>query len=376
MIKALSARLYKERLAEFGRKISGETRLTPLLMLLAEEVRGMLRADRCTVFLADREKNILWSKIAQGLVGPRIRIPINSGVAGHVVETGRVVNIADAYKDGRFSKETDIITGYRTKTILAAPLRGRDGLILGVFQVLNKIRGRFNAEDEGLLQMISVIAATAVENAQLVEALRRSHLETIYRMAMVAEYRDQYDTAKHLRHISKYSAIVAEAMGLDYETIENIRYASPLHDVGKVAIPDAILLKPGKLTPEEFEVMKKHAVYGAEMLKGSSERIMQMAYNVALCHHERFDGTGYPRGVKGKDIPLEARIVAVVDVFDALTSKRVYKESWPVEEAVKYVRERSGADFDPDVVRIFETCLPHIQEIMAEDAPAGSPLSD
>ncbi|OGS10394.1 MAG: hypothetical protein A3J70_07580, partial [Elusimicrobia bacterium RIFCSPHIGHO2_02_FULL_61_10] len=272
MIKALSARLYKERLAEFGRKISGETRLTPLLMLLAEEVRGMLRADRCTVFLADREKNILWSKIAQGLVGPRIRIPINSGVAGHVVETGRVVNIADAYKDGRFSKETDIITGYRTKTILAAPLRGRDGLILGVFQVLNKIRGRFNAEDEGLLQMISVIAATAVENAQLVEALRRSHLETIYRMAMVAEYRDQYDTAKHLRHISKYSAIVAEAMGLDYETIENIRYASPLHDVGKVAIPDAILLKPGKLTPEEFEVMKKHAVYGAEMLKGSSER--------------------------------------------------------------------------------------------------------
>jgi HD-GYP domain-containing protein (c-di-GMP phosphodiesterase class II) len=332
--------------------IAAESHLDSLLTIIAEEVRNILSADRCSVFLVDPYKGELWTKVALGMEEKVLRIPLGQGIAGFVARTGSAVNIRDAYKDTRFAQDLDRITGYQTRTVLAVPLRGRDGRPLGVFEVLNKSKGSFTEEDEGLLRILATMAATFIENATLYEDLRRSHLETIYRMALVAEYRDQEDTGCHLRRMSRFAGILALGMGLSPAEAEDIRYAAPLHDIGKVAIPDSILRKPGKLTPEEYEEMKKHTVYGAKMLANAESRLLRLAAKVAIGHHERYDGTGYPYGLKGEQISLEARIVTVADVFDALSSKRVYKGEWTVEDALKYVEENAGKLFDPKVVAV------------------------
>ena len=341
-------------LARFGRLIAVETRLDTLLMIIAEEIRNILTADRCSVFLVDSYKGELWTKVALGNEDKILRIPIGQGIAGFVAKTGSAVNIRDAYRDTRFAQDLDRITGYQTRSVLAVPLKGRDGKALGVFEVLNKNKGSFNEEDEGLLRILATMAGSFIENATLFEDLRRSHLETIYRMALVAEYRDQEDTGKHLRRMSRFSGILASAMGLSYQESEDIRYASPLHDIGKVAIPDSILRKPGKLVPEEYDEMKRHTIYGSQMLANAESHLLRLAAKIAISHHERFDGTGYPYNLKGEAIPIEARIVSVADVFDALVSKRVYKEGWTIEDAKGYIKNESGKFFDPAVVdRLF-----------------------
>ncbi|NNN06616.1 MAG: GAF domain-containing protein [Elusimicrobia bacterium] len=354
-------------LARFGRMIAAESHLDGLLMIIAEEVRNILGADRCSVFLVDGYKGELWTKVALGLEEKILRIPLGQGIAGFVAKTGSAVNIRDAYKDTRFAQDLDRITGYQTRTVLAVPLRGRDGKALGVFEVLNKSRGPFTEEDEGLLRILATMAGSFIETATLYEDLRRSHLETIYRMALVAEYRDQEDTGRHLRRMSRFSGILALGMGLSAQEAEDIRYAAPLHDIGKVAIPDSILRKPAKLTPEEFEEMKKHTVYGAKMLINAESRLLRLAAKIAVGHHEWYDGTGYPSGLKGEAISLEARIVTVADVFDALSSKRVYKGAWTVEDALKYIEERSGRQFDPQVVAVLRERFPEILQARDEE---------
>ncbi len=354
-------------LARFGRMVAAETSLDTLLTIIAEEVRHILSADRCSVFLVDAYKGELWTKIALGMEEKVLRIPVGQGIAGFVARTGSAVNIRDAYKDTRFAQDLDRITGYQTRTVLAVPLRGRDGKALGVFEVLNKAKGSFTEEDEGLLRILATMAATFIENATLYDDLRRSHLETIYRMALVAEYRDQEDTGRHLRRMSRFSGILAQGMGLSFLEAEDIRYAAPLHDVGKVAIPDSILRKPAKLTPDEWEEMKKHTIYGAKMLANAESRLLRLAAKIAVGHHEFFDGTGYPYQLKGDAISLEARIVTVADVFDALSSKRVYKGEWTVDDAVAYIKERSGKQFDPKVVAVLLEKLPEILEARDEE---------
>lgn len=354
-------------LARFGRMVAAETSLDALLTIIAEEVRNILSADRCSVFLVDAYKGELWTKIALGMEEKVLRIPVGQGIAGFVARTGSAVNIRDAYKDTRFAQDLDRITGYQTRTVLAVPLRGRDGKALGVFEVLNKSKGSFTEEDEGLLRILATMAATFIENATLYDDLRRSHLETIYRMALVAEYRDQEDTGRHLRRMSRFSGILAQGMGLSFLEAEEIRYAAPLHDIGKVAIPDSILRKPAKLTPEEFDEMKKHTIYGAKMLANAESRLLRLAAKIAVGHHEWYDGTGYPYQLKGDAISLEARIVTVADVFDALSSKRVYKGEWTVTDALKYIQERAGKQFDPKVVAVLAEKFSEILEARDEE---------
>lgn len=355
-------------LARFGRRIASETRIDSLLTIIAEEVRHILNADRCSVFLIEVEKNELWTKVALGVGEKVLRIPIGQGIAGFVAKTGSAVNIRDAYRDTRFTQDFDRITGYQTKTLLAVPLKDREGRALGVFEVLNKSKGSFNEEDEGFLRILATIASSSIENAKLYENLRKSHLETIYRMAMVAEYRDQQDTASHLRRISKYTGLVAAELGLPLDLVEDLRYAAPLHDIGKVAIPDAILLKPGKLTPDEYEEMKKHPVYGGRMLENAESRLLKLGRNIALSHHEHWDGTGYPYGLRGEEIPLEARIVSVADVFDALTTRRVYKGAWTAEDTFRYMGEQSGRLFDPKIIDAFVHVRAQVEELMLDEA--------
>ena len=181
--------------------------------------------------------------------------------------------------------------------------------------------------------------------------LERAQIETLHRLALAGEYRDD-DTGMHTKRVAQTAAMLAHQMSLHVSQIELIQRAAPLHDVGKIGVPDAILLKPGKLTDEEFATMKRHTWIGAQMLSGSSSPYLQLAEEIALYHHERFDGRGYA-GIEGDAIPMSGRIVAVADVFDALTHERPYKSAWPLDQAVQEILAQSGKQFDPRVVNAF-----------------------
>jgi len=190
---------------------------------------------------------------------------------------------------------------------------------------------------------------------QLREATKRikeASIETIYRLSRAAEYKDE-ETGSHIMRINRYSVAIADELGLDKEFKERLFYATPMHDVGKIGVPDAILLKPTELSPEEFEIMKQHTIIGKKILEGSEYQVIKDAETVALTHHERWDGNGYPLGLKRYDIPLMSRIMTVADVFDALVSKRPYKEPIPVDEAVRIIKMGKGTQFDPEIVDAF-----------------------
>jgi putative two-component system response regulator len=176
--------------------------------------------------------------------------------------------------------------------------------------------------------------------------------ETVWRLSKAAEFRDP-ETGAHILRMAHYSMLIARDLGLSEDDQQLLLEAAPLHDIGKVGIADKVLLKPGRLTPEEFEVMKQHAMFGYELLSGSSSKLLQAGAEIAKGHHEKFDGTGYPNGIKGDDIPIFSRIVAVADVFDALTSERPYKKAWEVEDAVEFLKNGSGNHFDPACVKAF-----------------------
>lgn len=184
------------------------------------------------------------------------------------------------------------------------------------------------------------------------EEIKELSLETIYRLAKAAEYRDEH-TGYHIQRIAHFSVVIGVHLGLDNEALDVLRYASPLHDIGKLGIPDAILLKPGALTPSEWEIMKMHSIIGAEILAGSKIRYLKAAEKIARFHHEKWDGTGYPEGLKGERIPLLARITAIADVFDALTTDRPYRKAMPINEAFEIIKRGKGSHFDPQIVDTF-----------------------
>ena len=194
------------------------------------------------------------------------------------------------------------------------------------------------------------------------EDLRRTRLQVVQRLGMAAEYRDE-ETGNHILRMSHISALLARCIGWSEADCEMILHASPMHDIGKIGIPDAILLKPGKFESNEWEIMKSHATIGGKLLDGDDSDLMRMAREIALSHHEKWDGSGYPEGLSGEDIPQSGRIAALADVFDALTSERPYKKAWTVEAAVDLIKETSGQHFDPALVDVFLQQLDAIQEI-------------
>ncbi len=195
--------------------------------------------------------------------------------------------------------------------------------------------------------------------------IQAGHLDTIRRLTLAAEYKD-HDTAGHIERIGRYSQVVGMAMHLQPGTVDLLLHAAPMHDVGKLGIPDSILLKPGPLDEEERAIMNTHTTIGGQILSGSTSPVIQMGERVALTHHEKWDGSGYPNGIAGEDIPIEARICSVVDFFDALTMDRPYRKAVPNDEVVKMIVSESGTSFDPDVVEIFLDSRDELEEIQAE----------
>ncbi|WP_019880881.1 MULTISPECIES: two-component system response regulator [unclassified Methylophilus] len=192
-----------------------------------------------------------------------------------------------------------------------------------------------------------------------IDELKRTHLELIQRLGRAAEFKDN-ETGMHVMRMSHVSGRLALQMGMDPHFSEQLIHAAPMHDIGKIGIPDHVLLKPGKLNDEELDLMRKHPEMGAKILDNSTSPLIKLAHSVALYHHEKWDGSGYPFGLKGEAIPVEARIVAVADVFDALLNKRPYKEAWPVEDAIAEIEANRGKHFDPAVVDAMLQCLPDL----------------
>jgi putative two-component system response regulator len=225
-------------------------------------------------------------------------------------------------------------------------------------ELLARVRSLLKVKDYNDLmlnyrkELESEVTARTEQLKQALERIKIASLDTIYRLSVASEYKDK-DTGAHIKRMSRYSAAVARRMGLDENTTETILYAAPMHDLGKIGIPDQILMKPAKLAPAEWKIMKMHTVIGAKILQGSDAEFIKLGESIALSHHEKWDGSGYPNGDKGLEIPIAGRIVAIADVFDALTSKRPYKEPFTIEKSLAIVKEGRGTHFDPDVVDAF-----------------------
>lgn len=349
-------------LLKVGRTMAVETNLDTLLTIIAKEINLALNADRCTVFLLDTEKNELWSKVALGMDLKEIRFDAKLGLAGYVVQTGETINIQDVYKDKRFNKEIDIQTGYKTKSILCMPIRNMSHEIIGAFQVLNKKGGFFTQKDEDLLIAIGSSAGIALENAalfnkqkQFIEEQKQLLSSFIDTLSASIDARDKI-TAGHSERVTKYAVLICNKMQMKEDEVEIVRHASLLHDIGKIGIKDYILQKEGALTKEEYKEIQQHAKITYDILsKIYLSKYFKDVAKIASSHHEKFDGTGYFLHLKGEEIPLGGRILAVSDVFDAITSKRHYRLKMDIIKALDIIVEGADKHFDKKIVDVFMT---------------------
>lgn len=339
-------------LLEVGQAINSVLDLDRLLELIAVKATKLLEAERCTIFVVDAEKEILWTQTAVGEA--RFEIPLSTGIAGAVASTGEMINVKDAYQDPRFNQDVDRRTGFHTNSLLAGPMYNQAGEIIGVCQLLNSRHGSFQETDEKLLSALSGFVGNALEKAQLYEQLKSTFLSVLEVLAATVDAKHPY-TAGHTERVSEYSCGIARMMGLPDEDIEQLKVAAYLHDYGKIGIRDAVLTKPDRLTNDEYSEMKSHVVKTQEILSRMRfSKQHRLVPAIAGAHHERWDGKGYPNGLSGEDIPLGARIMAIGDVFDALTSDRDYRTAMPYAEALDLLRADVGSSFDPRVFPYFE----------------------
>jgi len=382
-----------------------------LLERILLEARKVIRADAGSIYVkqTEKENNVIIEKIAikyaqndtlqkqlppgQKMIYSVYSLPINEkSLSGYCAFTGKMINVPDMYNippeaPYSFYDTFDKMTGYKTISTLTFPLSTADGRLLGVIQVINKKNEEgevipFSEGDEFLITHFAANATVALQRAFVTRAM-------ILRMIKMAELRDPKETGTHVNRVAGYAVEIYDRWADNHNIPDTeresfrdvLRISSMLHDVGKVAISDMILKKPARFTPEEFLIMQQHTLYGASLFDDPQSSIDKIAGDIALTHHENWDGTGYPGwidpvtqvpiktdeegkplGKKGEDIPLVGRIVAVADVFDALCSKRVYKEPWGDEEVLAEMKKLSGSKFDPALVDVFFEVLPSIKQ--------------
>lgn len=343
----------QSKIIDISKKLTSEMDVDSLLSLIMASVTELAEADRSTLFFIDTEKGELYSKIAQGV--EEIRISIDVGIAGCVARTGQTLNIADAHRDSQHYGKVDKKTGYRTKSILCMPIQNMHGERIAVIQVLNKQTAEvFTEEDEELLGALLPQIGIAIENARLYDSLEESYRETIKALVNTLDARD-VETREHSSRVVEYTLEIAREIGIAEKELDAIKYGAMLHDLGKIGVKDAILHKPGPLTPDEWEEMRQHSRKGYEMLQDVKR--LKDALPIILHHHERYDGAGYPGGLAKEAIPIGARIFAIADTLDAMTSSRPYRAALPDEVAYEEIVKNSGTQFDPQVVEVF-TSIP------------------
>lgn len=396
------------QIINLGLEVAQVKDIDVLLERLLTEARQFVNADAGSIYIKEgdalkfsyTQNETIRKKLPEGkkLIYSTFTIPINEkSIAGYVALTGRTSNIKDVYKlpDGvpySFDRQYDEISNYRTRSMLTFPLKTHRGDVIGVLQLINALDkdkniARFAEEDEPCIMHFANNAAIAVERAMMTRAI-------ILRMIRMAELRDPKETGAHVNRVAAYSVEIYETWALQKGVPEKelntnkdiLRMAAMLHDVGKVAISDVILKKPAKLDNNEMEIMKQHTYLGARLFSDAYSDFDETACLVALNHHEKWDGNGYPGhidimtgkpipnfesgklvapGKKEEEIPLFGRIVAIADVYDALSSRRVYKESWDESRVLETLKEDSGKHFDPNLISAFFASLDIIRSITA-----------
>ncbi len=328
-----------------------------ILRMMLNYAREVINAEASSLFLVDEEKGDIVLHLSSNDVA-QLRVPAGKGIIGHVISTGETVLVPDVRHDQRHYAGVDESAGFVTRAILAVPLRSRQVVlggergtiqerVIGGFEAVNKLEGTFDSEDARLLSILANQAATVLEIAGLYSDANQLFFDAIKALAEAIDAKDPY-TQGHSQRVSEYSVEIARELDLTADVINQIRIGSLLHDVGKIGVPDNILTKPGRLTSQEYDVMKSHPSIGEKIM--SQVRMLHDELPALSQHHERLDGQGYPMGLKMNEISLAGQIVAVADVFDALTSDRPYREAVPVAQALAYLAEGVGKAFSGQCV--------------------------
>lgn len=331
-----------------------------VLQLIVRYARDLLHAEHASLFLVDEEAgDIVLHLSTNGSSGPALRVPRGKGIIGHTIETGDIIFVSNAHEDKRHFTDAERHTGIVTSSIIAVPLITRTvqlgkGLgiahtqIIGGLEAINRVNGLFTKEDAELLQTLASQAATVLQIAKLYGDANELFLDTIQAMVASVDAKDPY-TNGHSQRVSEFSVAIGRQLGISPEDLHQLRIGALLHDIGKIGIPDHILSKPGRLTEEETDKMKEHPTIGANIMR--NVRLLREELPALAEHHEHIDGTGYPNGLTGERISLFGRVVAVADVFDALTSTRPYRQPMDVEEVLNRMQHDSGSHFDDTCVQ-------------------------
>lgn len=320
-----------------------------------EATTMVLNAEAASLLLLDETTGELYFDVATGDKGNKImeiRLPKGVGIAGLVAERGTHMLVPDAQTDPRFFKTADKISGFFTRNILCVPIKTKERVV-GVLEAMNKKEGDFDDSDLQLIGALSNFIAVAIENISLYKEMKETFYSTTEVLAEIIELRDPY-TGGHTRRVKDYSLIIGNNMDLSAGELDKLKLASILHDIGKIGVSDKILLKHQKLGKEDVRQMAMHPHFGSELLK--IKQLKDIIPGVRG-HHERFDGAGYPDGLKGSEIDMIARIIAVADTFDAMTTDRPYRKGLPQKDALAEIKRCSGTQFDPAVVESFLKAL-------------------
>ncbi|MCF8077044.1 MAG: HD domain-containing protein [Desulfotignum sp.] len=349
--------------------LASELDFNALFPLIVKKITDMMNAERTSLYLLDPDQNELWTKVAEGI--DTIRLPIGEGISGRVAQTGEILNVEDAWELPFFNRHFDKKNNFRTRSVLCLPIKNHAGEKIGVLQVINKKdKLRFDAQDEWFCKGLAAQVGIALENSLLHDEMKLAFKKSIQTLAATVDAKHPL-TAGHSRRVTDYSMKIAKKMALPKLSQGNLYYAALLHDIGKIGISDAVLLKNGPFTPADRLEMNTHPTQTEHILNNFYfPRTLRHVPWIAACHHEKIDGTGYPRGLTGDQIPLESKIIAVADVFDALTSPRDYPKYAfgkildykiiPIEKSVCILKKDIGSHFDPDVIDAFLSCLPEI----------------
>lgn len=348
-----------ERLMEINITLNSTLELAQVLDLIIAKAVEMLDCEAGSILLCNEEENCLMfsaSTSADSKTLAQIHIPLSDSLAGTIYSKNIPLVVNNVDQDLRHNSSVAAQIHFQTHSLLGVPMRIQERVI-GVLEALNKKEGVFTEEDVKILTAIASQAAVAIENAQLMEALQESYESTLEGWAAALDLRDK-ETEGHSQRVTQLAVQLAQELGMSKEDLAYLRQGALLHDIGKMGVPDRILHKHGPLTEQEQATMRQHPVNAYRMLYPIKH--LRPAIDIPYCHHEKWDGNGYPNGLKGEEIPLAARIFTIVDVWDALRSDRPYRQAWSVKKTVAYLQEQAGKSFDPHIVQRFVETLPDL----------------
>jgi HD-GYP domain-containing protein (c-di-GMP phosphodiesterase class II) len=341
-----------KKLANINVTLNSTIDLDKLIKFIISSAAELLECEAVSILLYSQEKSCLYfteSSTSDVTKLTETCVPLQGSLAGAIFLENRPLIINNVKRDPRHFPLAAQQVNFKTHSLLGVPMRTHDK-ITGVLEALNKKKHIFTQDDLEILQVIASQAAVAIQNAKLVRDLQDAYNSTLEGWSNALDLRDE-ETHGHALRVTEMTLDLAKEIGISGDQLSSFRQGALLHDIGKMGVPDNILRKPGPLTEAEWEIMRQHPDYAYKLLSPIS--YLRPALDIPYCHHEKWNGTGYPRGLHGEDIPLSARVFSIVDVWDALSSHRAYREPWPKEKTLEYIQSQASISFDPKVVEAF-----------------------